>query len=102
MAGTGICRRPCGDNVRAALSLRGAKPRGNLHLRGDRFAALAMTMRGRRSPRPFGPRDDISPWIHALPLIWAVFCYIVEDDGAGIESGPGQGTHHARPGGSPE
>src|SRR2546426_9631651 len=25
------------------LSLRGAQPRGNLHLRGDRFAPLAMT-----------------------------------------------------------
>src|SRR2546425_13379343 len=38
--------------------MRGAKPRGNLHLWGDRFVTLAIDSVRRRSPRPFGARDD--------------------------------------------
>src|SRR5439155_26739465 len=33
----------CHCEGRNCLSLRGPQPRGNLHLRGDRFATLAMT-----------------------------------------------------------
>src|SRR3989441_6420530 len=41
-----VIARPAGRGDPLRLSLRGAKPRGNLLEQGDRFAALAMTRRG--------------------------------------------------------
>src|SRR2546427_1048371 len=53
-----IARSAAFSVMQPILSLRGAKPRGNLHLRGDRFVTLAMTAVRRGSRRPFGARDD--------------------------------------------